>query len=154
MKPLVLILALLTVLVAVTGCSKSTYPVAGRVVLADGTPVANAFLVFESVDQKISSKAMTDDTGKFILSTHHDGDGAYLGEYRALIIPPWTSPQLYDEESGEMLEDEDEVEQDDHEKEENSKHLFDPKYTRFETSGLNFTVEKRGNDLQIVLNQT
>ena len=79
--------AALTLLIVATGCSKSTYPVQGRVTLADGTPVANAYLVFESIDQKLSSKAKTNHSGEFVLSTHSAGDGAYLGEYRALVMP-------------------------------------------------------------------
>src|SRR5262245_32183270 len=85
--------AWLALLLAAVGCGgPRTYPVEGRVVFKeDGTPLRGGQVLFESVDasQTTSSSGIIDDDGYFRLSTFKPGDGAFAGDYRALVTPPF-----------------------------------------------------------------
>ncbi len=120
-------LVLLTVL---TGCSneKGTYPVKGTLTLASGQPLANASISMEATEGSLSATGGSDANGRFEMSTYSFGDGMPRGTYRALVIPP----------SG----DDPDVRQ---------PKLFDPKYSSYQTSGLQFTIEGAVEDLEIRL---
>ena len=122
--PTVLVLALLG------GCGRriATYPVRGTVTLVNGEPLAGGTVSMESADNSISATGTTDAQGRFAMSTLESGDGVPRGTYRAVILPP-------------MGADPDRP----------TPMPFDPKYTRYETSGLEFTIEESIDDLKIHL---
>jgi hypothetical protein len=83
-------LTLLT-LAGAFGCGgRKLYPVQGRVLFPDGTPLTGGWVVFEPVepaaDVSVRGRIQTD--GSFRLGTFRDDDGALVGRYRALVVPP------------------------------------------------------------------
>ncbi len=122
--------AILAVFSILGGCGggMTTYPVRGTVTLDNGEPLAGATVSMESVDHAVSATAQTDAQGRFAMSTLEAEDGLPLGQYRALVQPP-ASPDP----------------------DQPAPMPFDPKYTGYETSGLEFTVEGRVDDLKIRL---
>ncbi|HEV3204022.1 MAG TPA: hypothetical protein VGY77_06555 [Gemmataceae bacterium] len=109
-------------LLVVIGCGgKKLYPVEGKVVFPDGTPMIGGWVEFEPMDGKanVSAKGQIQKDGTFRLGTNREGDGAIEGRHRILIVPP-LPPRL--EERGAL------------------KPLIAQRFQRFETSGLEFTV--------------
>jgi hypothetical protein len=118
----------LLLLVALSGCGKAQYPVRGKVTFEDGTPVTKGMVVFESAEgEKVSARGEVQADGSYQLSTHKLGDGVPVGKYRVLVAPKLNidSPQ---------------PERD---------RLFDPRYEKFETSGLEFEVKSGPNEYLI-----
>ncbi len=122
--------AMLAVLSILGGCGRgiTTYPVRGTVTLDNGEPLAGATVSMEAVDQSLSATGQTDAQGRFALSTLKPGDGVPRGKYRALVRPP-------------MGADPDQP----------FPMPFDPKYTRYETSGLEFEITGATDSLAIRL---
>jgi hypothetical protein len=84
--PLVLCAALLV------GCSKGevkTYPIPGKLVYQDNSPVPGATLVFQTtVDGKpVAARGTADSEGKFTLTTFEEGDGVVAGEHQVSVSP-------------------------------------------------------------------
>ena len=83
-------IALLSCLAA--GCStKSTYPVEGKVVFADGSPateLAGYTVSFDSAEQKVGANGVVGADGTFRIGTFEDDDGAMPGNYRVALTPP------------------------------------------------------------------
>jgi hypothetical protein len=78
---------LLAGLAAVCGCgpkSPSTIPVSGTVTL-NGAPVAGAAVMFMPRFEGRPALAVTDETGRFTLTTFHTGDGAMPGEHAVTV---------------------------------------------------------------------
>lgn len=66
----------------------SYYPVAGRVILADGTPVVGARLTFDCDDDRFDFTALTDAEGSYYFPTPEVAGGAPAGtQYRVTIQP-------------------------------------------------------------------
>jgi len=66
---------------------ESTYAVRGQI-LVDGQPAAGAEVVFhpEQADRgRLRPRGVTDDQGRFELSTHQAGDGAPAGRYQVTV---------------------------------------------------------------------
>ncbi len=124
------VLSILSVLSILGGCGRgiTTYPVRGTVTLDNGEPLAGATVSMEAVDQSLSATGQTDAQGRFTMSTLKAGDGMPPGTYRALVQPP-ASP---DPDSPTPMP-------------------FDPKYTRYDSSGLEFTIDGPVADLRIRL---
>ena len=120
--------------VCLTGCGSSggTYPVSGKVTYPDGTPLANAQVSFESVTEPIGAVGTSDANGEYKLTTYELNDGAIPGEHRVLVMPPPPPTPEHDEASGKPLVYA------------NTPPAIDPKFSRFETSGLTYTVEGAG----------
>jgi hypothetical protein len=61
--------------------------VEGKVVFTNGQPVKAAMVTFVPKDKENGKSAtgLTDDEGKFYLTTSNDGDGALPGEYKVVI---------------------------------------------------------------------
>jgi hypothetical protein len=77
------------VLLGAGGCGGETFfPVSGKVVYKDGTPVSAGLVIFEPVSQKISARGEIQADGSFQLGTRKDNDGALEGDYKVLIAPP------------------------------------------------------------------
>ena len=134
-------------LLLVAGCgAHKSYPVQGMVVYPDGTPMKGGAVMFEPIgaekasspggkEQPIMAQGYIADDGTFALSTFGDEDGAPPGRYRALVRgqvkrhgrgvdenapdPKWDPLQIH------------------------------PKYQDFKTSGLEFTVEPKTNEIVI-----
>jgi len=87
-------LALLTL---IAGCGKTSagrkpvHPVTGTVTLSGG-PVPGATVTFSPKEGQPVAYAMTDDAGKYKLTTYDTGDGAVAGAYVALVLKPELSP--------------------------------------------------------------
>jgi hypothetical protein len=114
-------------LLVVIGCGgKKLYPVEGKVVFPDGTPLTGGWVEFEPVEGKanVSAKGQIQKDGTYRLGTNQEGDGAIEGRHRILIVPP-LPPRL--EERGA------------------SKPLIAQRFQSFETSGLEFTVTRGKN---------
>jgi hypothetical protein len=108
--------------VALPGCGTRMYPVEGKLLWQDGSPVtelAGGLVVFENPDAGVSSRGEIQGDGTFQLMTQRPGDGTF----RVLI----TEPGLYDSDRVPPPK-------------------ANPKYHTFQTSGLEFTVEPKSNE--------
>ncbi len=114
---------LLAVLFVTAGCGQPrtpTYPVTGRIVFDDGEPVRSGTIELESTTSPHTASGRIQDDGTFVLGTYASDDGAVAGTHRAIVVQLIISDGV-------------------------SKHLknhgraVDPRFGRFETSGL--TVE-------------
>src|SRR5262245_53466033 len=87
MKPPLRLIVLGVLLAA--GCGRSLYTVRGKVVYADGTPLAGGWVVFERADgeAKDTVDGPVADDGTFELRTTKPGDGVAPGKYRVLVKP-------------------------------------------------------------------
>lgn len=109
------------------GCSEGRYPVHGKVTREDGEPVKESMVVFESVDRQpnITARGDVDANGEFALGTTSPGDGAPAGKYRVKVTPLMSNPD------------------------EPPQTPFDPRFTDFNSSGLEFEVKRGANDFPI-----
>lgn len=116
---------------ALVGCGSggTTYPVTGKVTYPDGTPLVNAQVSFEAVDEPIGAIGSTDANGVYKLTTYSFEDGAIRGKHRVLVLPPPPPTPEHDESSGKPLVYP------------KTAPVLDPKFSSFETSGLTCTVE-------------
>lgn len=76
-------------LAALTGCSDGrlpTYPVAGRVVFPDGSPVHVGTVELKSREHSVQARGDIDSDGRFILSTYELGDGAVAGSHDCVVV--------------------------------------------------------------------
>lgn len=72
-------------LAVVFGCGKrDRFPVAGKVIFADGTPLAVGRVVVEYEDGKMASGRIKPDGG-FIIGSLSESDGMKAGTYRVAI---------------------------------------------------------------------
>lgn len=114
------------------GCGadrQPTYPVAGKVVFEDGTPLAGGVVEFQSVPQDgkpINASGAIQPDGTFRLGTYAADDGAVAGAHKALVRPPEVLADI--EEGAKPPEP-----------------VLDPKFQSYETSGLQFTVAQGDN---------
>jgi hypothetical protein len=86
----VLVLAGATVMLSSCGDRKSVYPMRGRVLDAQGKPLAGASLIFHPLDAapddvRHKPATTTDKEGQFTLTTYTENDGAPAGEYAVTI---------------------------------------------------------------------
>ena len=124
MKPRDMAVAWL-LLLGTIGCGSSLRPARGTVTYADGSPVTEGFVVFESKDQEkpITARGEIRSDGTFELGTFKPGDGAMPGKYRALVAPKF-DPNAVDKPA--------------------KKPPIHPRYAEFKTSGLEFDVTAAG----------
>ena len=121
------------ILTAVAGCgSASTYPVRGKVRFKDGTPLAGGQVLFRPINGKPPMSARSDiqPDGSFALGTYEVGDGAMAGKYQAAINPP-LPPKLSAKRT--------------------QKPILDPRFGKYETSGLEFEVKPGTNNFTIAV---
>lgn len=83
-------LASVALCLAIVGCGGGeieTYPIPGKLVYEDGTPVNGATLVLQTtVDEKtIDARGEADSEGKFQLTTFEEGDGVVAGEHAVAV---------------------------------------------------------------------
>src|SRR5262245_35155305 len=117
----VVAVAALLVLVVAAGCGSGRYPVTGRVLFEDGTPLEEGTVVGESGEgaDKVMAQGSLQRDGTFKWGTDKPGDGARPGKYRVVVFPV----ALGDADLAKgMLP------------------AVDQKYTKFETSEIEFEV--------------
>jgi hypothetical protein len=71
-----------------TGCSNGqlpTYPVSGRVIFPDGSPVHMGSIEFKSLEHPIQARGTIANDGSFRLSTYGENDGAVAGNHRCVV---------------------------------------------------------------------
>lgn len=123
--------AIALLMLGVGGCGPRLYPVQGTVTFEDGAPVSGGLVVFESAgaDGKASvmARGAIQADGRYELSTDRPGDGVPAGQYRVRLVPP--EPSLDGRTSPAPS--------------------FDRRYTRFQTSGLEFEVKPGSNTYPI-----
>jgi hypothetical protein len=80
---------ILVVLCGVTGCGGGLYPVRGKVVYEDGSPMTEGFVICETRDggPAVMARGEIHSDGTFRLGTVKPGDGARAGTYRVLVLP-------------------------------------------------------------------
>jgi hypothetical protein len=117
------------------GCGSRKYPVVGKVVFKDGTPLPGGMIVFSPLDpgNHTTARGYIKADGTFELSTEKEGDGSLQGRYQAVIRPPSQG-------SGE----------DDPRR---NVPVIDPRYTRLETSRLEFEIKPGKNELTIQIDR-
>ena len=111
-----------------------TYPAGGTVVLADGTPLPGGTIELELVGDASApnARAKIQPDGRFRLGTYEETDGAADGEHRVLILPPREARgRTWEAEAQRGIR-----------KRVHGSVRIDPKYSRYETSGLRITVSR------------
>jgi hypothetical protein len=116
------------------GCSDRVpvYPVAGRVVFPDGSPVKTGIVEFESVEHGTASTGRIDDNGNFVLRTYTPSDGAPAGSHKAIVFQMVISDGTIKHEKDHGLP---------------VKYM----YRNYDTSGLKFEIEPQENKLTITV---
>ena len=113
----------------VIGCGKKDiYPVRGQIVDPNGNPIGalqGGAIEFEAIDGMTSANSSIDENGNFRLTTMTPGDGSHVGKNRVVITRRYVGPETP------------------------VPHVILPKYEKFETSGLEATVEPKDNVLTI-----
>jgi hypothetical protein len=113
------------------GCGgREIYPVRGQLVDPDGQPITGmegAAVEFECVDAGSSANGTVNNDGTFTLTTEKAGDGAHLGKHRISIQRKYLGP------------------------EQQAPHVIDPKYENIDTSGLEYVVEAKNNDVKLTV---
>ena len=101
-----------------------TYEAGGKVAFANGTPLRGGWVEFQPADtsHNVSARGEIQSDGTFRLGTFSPGDGAIEGEHRVLVVPP--------------------LPEGDRDETPIPRWIIDPKYFRFETSGLRFRVDR------------
>jgi hypothetical protein len=114
----------------VSGCGgEKLYPVEGKVRLKDGTPLTGGLVTFEMIGDgpaKVCARGDIEQDGTFRLRTYTQDDGAMPGRYRVCVA---TLPG-----GGEGGF---------------ARPMVDPRFNSYETSGLEFSVERRKNWIEI-----
>lgn len=75
-------------LAVATGCRQSNVPATSEVrgiITYKGQPVKNAQVTFHPEDGENSGRGVTDEQGKFVLSTYSISDGAVLGKHKVTV---------------------------------------------------------------------
>src|SRR6516165_9929344 len=82
-------LAALAFLVGVAGCGGGRYPVHGRVVYEDGSPLTEGIVIGERAegDRRVKAQGSVKKDGTFSWGTLTPGDGAEPGKYRVVVVP-------------------------------------------------------------------
>lgn len=126
----------LLALLAAAGCGPrlhKTYPVEGKVVFKDGTPLTGGSVEFQSdaeATKGLNASGPIRPDGTFRLYTYRKFDGAVAGPHRAIVIPPVPDETGLNE--GKKL-----------------KPRIHPRFQRYEQSRLEFTVTPKGNRFNI-----
>lgn len=127
-------------LLVLAGCGgrPRPYPVLGRVVYRDGSPVLSGLVTFESTDAEkpATARGTIQQDGSFQLTTYKEGDGAVPAHYRVMISsirPP--PPHLESRVKAAPPSP------------------IDGRYSRFEKSGLECTVQPGSNEVTFTVDK-
>ena len=128
------LMAAMVLLFGAMGCGAKRYPVHGKVTYADGKPLTEGMVVFESQgegqEKLITARGQIQADGSYELGTSRPGDGVLAGKYRALVAPRF-DPNAIDKPSRPPP--------------------LDPRFMNFKSSGLEFEVKDGPNDFPIVV---
>src|SRR4051812_26696802 len=107
---------------APAGCGAKKYPVVGKVVYPDGSPFPGGMLVCSPLDpdSRVGARGYIEPDGTSPLSPDAAGDGPLEGKSRVLVRPP---AQGGEDAARPKVP------------------LLDPRFTQFDTSGLQFEVK-------------
>jgi hypothetical protein len=122
------------VVVALSGCGNPKYPVTGKVLFKDGTPLPPGGMIFFSPADPANhtaARAYLEEDGSFTLSTDSEGDGSLVGKFRVSIKPP---PQGRGEDDPKS-----------------NTHIIDPKYYSGDKSGIELEVKPGKNEFSITV---
>jgi hypothetical protein len=75
-------------LLGTSGCANPlrTYPVSGKVVFEDGSPVRVGTIEFKSIDHQVQARGTIERDGSFRLTTFQEFDGAVAGRHRVVVV--------------------------------------------------------------------
>jgi hypothetical protein len=71
------------------GCGeprRKTFPISGRVVFADGSPVKVGTIETKSIQHSVQATGKIERDGSFSLTTYQEGDGAVEGEHQCVVV--------------------------------------------------------------------
>lgn len=71
------------------GCGEGrvpTYPVSGKVVFDNGSPVRSGTVELSSDDHKLTATGKISEDGSFVLGTYESADGACAGDHRVIVM--------------------------------------------------------------------
>ncbi len=120
---------------SIVGCFGSgdmpTYQVTGKVAFPDGSPLKGGWIIFNSVDHPGANArgTISKEDGTFLMGTHVPDDGAVVGQHRVSIQA--ARPEGFDPDNPAMR---------------NAPAIIDPRFTRPDTSGLQFEVTSDGEN--------
>lgn len=83
------LLASTLIAVSLAGCSDdrlATFPVSGKVVFKDGSPVRMGTVELKSREHAVHARGEIDSDGRFELTTFEPGDGAVAGQHNCVIV--------------------------------------------------------------------
>lgn len=124
-------------LCAMAGCDPAKVSVEGKVVWSDGKPateLAGSVVMVEMKDGKPPARAAITADGTFKLGTESDGDGVPAGDYRVAIEE--NLQVLKEAEDGTVVQ---------------AAAKMDPKFGRWDTSGLTAKIGSGSNDLTLTV---
>ena len=125
-------LAILTVLVGMSGCNNGRYSVNGRVTYPDGSPLTEGNVIGQTGEgaQSVTVQGTVKSDGSFSWGMERDGDGAPPGKYKVAVIARGLG---------------------DRERSEGKQPAVDPKFSNPQTSGIEFEVKPGSNKLDITV---
>jgi hypothetical protein len=125
-------LAVLTVLVGVTGCGGGRCAVSGRVHYPDGSPLTEGNVIGQMGGglTSVTVQGRVKPDGSFSWGTDREGDGAVPGKYRVAVMPRALG---------------------DAERSQGKKSAVDPRFSSPQTSGIEFEVKEGRNRLDITV---
>jgi hypothetical protein len=125
-------LAALAFLAGVAGCGGGRYPVHGRVVYEDGSPLTEGIVIGEKAEggRRVKAQGSVKSDGTFSWGTLSPGDGAEPGKYRVVVMPRAVGEK---EASQGVLP------------------AVDSRFSNPQTSGIDFEVKPGRNELNIAV---
>ena len=122
---------LLFIALSLVGCDddgrRKTYPVSGKVVFANGSPLPGGTVMCVS-DSKygdaLSARGSINEDGTFVLGTYEEDDGAVEGRHVVALIPP--APPNHNPDAGPPPR------------------MIHPRFEHHDSSGLEFEVTSDG----------
>jgi hypothetical protein len=126
-------LILLAVVLGLTGCGSGRFPVTGRVLFEDGSPLEEGQVICESQEGevKVMARGVLARDGSFRLGTERPGDGVPPGKYHVLVSP---RPRTQEEEAQHLPP------------------IIDRKFQSYATSGIELEV-KESTELPITVSK-
>jgi hypothetical protein len=117
-------------LTLLAGCS-GRHSVTGQVKFPDGTPLKEGLVICEKNDggQIVQARGELANDGTFRLGTLAPGDGVLPGTYKVLVVPRGLTEAELSAQG----------------------RIIDPKYSKYETSGITLEVKGGGNQLNITV---
>jgi hypothetical protein len=125
------------VVLGLLGCGQSMSTVKGKVSFDDGSPLTEGTVLFESdkgAEKPVSARGIIQPDGSFVMSTINLGDGVPPGHYKVMVLAlPKIDPNLKGKPKVAPP--------------------FDPRFSDFGTSKLDFEVKSGSNDYPITLSK-